>query len=673
MKRSSYFIIFLLFAFFESDAQKGQYLMLPEFRFIINPDSFSVTTNSSDFAPIPTKIDVYDKDREFKFKISISSGYISGRSSWVYSSNYKTDKIFPRNPKKTGSRNQTSNVTIENSIINGFNFTWRESVEEVCGSNGKEDIYQIYISCDTVFNHSSYVKILVEGWNVLSGELETYRTKIKRILHELTQFDCIDPHIVRQSVQPLNLMDYQKSFEKSIRKNERKCRRHLYFQALRDTSITHDNYLVGCAKDKIDLAYVQECKKNGHRRELADTITQIRKTERIRLWNSIMDLISQKGYSLEHEYRVNQRFSQFQTPYKDYLNALNTNRPQGNLDTIFYYMLLESIKLDNHLENFTPVRYHRKARFTGWNYDIDNYTLPDINRTFSGERLLRSTEEYLIRTIYHNEFGLTSPYRLNYLTFEPTDSTRAYILYANGLDTSSTQYLVTLSERIKFDWKIEIDTLNKQILLDGTEKLTRFNDCYFIETNSYTYILNTATSTATWIQLNTHPVELTRFDFISQDTQFNQDGRYVTPSHSQFTVDMKKLNLHYPEATLENYLPTESDPIIQREIRGKIHREEKKLQDVDLLRTHIARENIPTDKIAFRVDYTLEDLNDDGIDELYSYAISNGTCVYIVCYTSENGRLKQLPNEEAQLWLSSNQNFKNLIIYSQIGMHGNSN
>ena len=147
----------------------------------------------------------------------------------------------------------------------------------------------------------------------------------------------------------------------------------------------------------------------------------------------------------------------------------------------------------------------------------------------------------------------------------------------------------------------------------------------------------------------------------------------MTPSQSQFSADIKKLNLHYPEATLENYHPTERDPIYQREIRGKINREEKKLQDFDLLRTHIARENIPTDNIAFRVDYTLEDLNSDGIDELFSYAISNGQCVYIDCYTSENGTLKQLTIEEVQLWLSSNQNFKNLIIYSQIGMHGNSN
>ena len=107
-------------------------------------------------------------------------------------------------------------------------------------------------------------------------------------------------------------------------------------------------------------------------------------------------------------------------------------------------------------------------------------------------------------------------------------------------------------------------------------------------------------------------------------------------------------------------------------LRGTLLKTPPVLSYTSFQQTFLARNKIDQDKIVFRVNYTIEDLNGDGIDELFSYAISNGKCVHIDCYTIENTRLKQLSGEEAQLWLSSNQNYKNLILYSQIGMHENS-
>jgi hypothetical protein len=63
----------------------------------------------------------------------------------------------------------------------------------------------------------------------------------------------------------------------------------------------------------------------------------------------------------------------------------------------------------------------------------------------------------------------------------------------------------------------------------------------------------------------------------------------------------------------------------------------------------------------------LEDLNKDGITELFAYAISNGKPVYAQCYSTVSGLLVKLNDSSALSILGQSKLFSNLLIVSKIG------
>jgi hypothetical protein len=63
----------------------------------------------------------------------------------------------------------------------------------------------------------------------------------------------------------------------------------------------------------------------------------------------------------------------------------------------------------------------------------------------------------------------------------------------------------------------------------------------------------------------------------------------------------------------------------------------------------------------------VRDLNEDGIAELFTYAISNGKPVYAHCYSAINGSLIKLDDLNTQSLLSQSVEYRNLLVASQIG------
>ena len=174
MKRSSYFIILILFAFFESDAQKGQYLMLPEFRFIINPDSFFVHEISNDFNSIPSGLNVYFYNQTYELEIKIETGYLPSQANWKYSINNTDFPVSPLEKEHYSRQRLYANTTHEVKKINGHTFNWNLTFTEECSSTGKADLYEIDVLYDSIFDNFSFVRIWVSASTVYSGYLSKY-------------------------------------------------------------------------------------------------------------------------------------------------------------------------------------------------------------------------------------------------------------------------------------------------------------------------------------------------------------------------------------------------------------------------------------------------------------------------------------------------------------------
>ena len=84
---------------------------------------------------------------------------------------------------------------------------------------------------------------------------------------------------------------------------------------------------------------------------------------------------------------------------------------------------------------------------------------------------------------------------------------------------------------------------------------------------------------------------------------------------------------------------------------------------------YFVQRNVQLDNLAYKIE-GIEDINNDGNEDVYSILISNGKVIAAKAYIIKENSHELISTEEVVNLLNSNNGFQNLLLISQIGNHG---
>ncbi len=562
-----------------------------------------------------------------------------------------------KNYNANNYREENYEIMREKLIVNGFEFTIIKYLQESCGKEGTVSQFAMYAYVDTVLNNSTRIRAHSHIFWCNNQEYLSKRANLNSLLECMQEFRLLKPnelHAIKESSYLINYENLDKQINDGLIKQAITYRRRAIRYA---SNKKNKNYLEDYNNYWTDLMPKEEYKKlcdDKNYNLLGDTVA--RNFLHFQLHHKDIFIRNYKNfpYDILLEDSLYTSLNNGSIPVSDFLNHLNYHDTKTALDSIVHFIALEKFNF-GALYSYPSVKYSPNIPDT---FYYANYL---------NERYYLDFHDHFIKTFYKKHLHCLKKNFYPYVQLLDDRKSQQYFLFNPEEGKSSQILLTTFHRQDNGFWKHDVDTLDEKIIFKGNDKLTTFNNYFLLQQRDSTYIIDTTYSPAKCIALKQYPDTLKSYLFHCKDVDFADTTAYILPLGAQFKRELlpdSAINELWKTLVLngKDEIKSESKPLY-----GYIDLNHGDTLIEPMVYYTYAKAMMPANSIAYNVDYTVSDLDNNGISELFTYCISNGNVINLKCYTQHENKLAEVPTTEALQLLTNDQNFQNLLIYSKIG------
>lgn len=513
-------------------------------------------------------------------------------------------------------------------VHNGFNFRIKTYKREFCDENGKAQNYYSRSSCDTIYAGYYELSLGING-----PTCETAEESHKLVEKNIIQFDpvvFVDP----QTDPSLNTCSFPKKFESKLKRFKRKSE-NFFHGNLKSDFEEYENGI----EDNLDAilykyindSVTQNDFKNGKLKKIARRCAE-REFEIAK-----SNVLALKSEYLRHQYCYAKRdflcrkLVHFKIDPEVYLNEINDIERLDIIDSLRLYYDFDNTKVQS-------------GQVIGEFYlgypDWSNEFLPDYLVTTLAERSGISNYASL------SYVELPTDFKSEVFVFVVTDKSNRRAYYSQKCQLSSSG-----------SWQNSIVEIPFHRAVSQKRQVQRFGD----------HLVFTYPDSVFVCLLNSNPAKILAFP-ANVDCA---NGYWLIASNTLVGDQFRDVFIYPSEKIVTQHLPQDELDKLKAvlALQEELHKHnDEVIYSSSPLRSGLNQfyPNYDQSKILYQRKMRVADLNNDGIDELYGYNISNGEIRDVSCYSMIGNDLVKVNDDQARQWLFSEFECHNLLSYSKL-------
>lgn len=637
---------------------------LPEFKFEYNSQYFKISTNKrkNDLTGIAPENDFYVRSKSGKGpSMHIETGYASNHTS-NFIANENSYLFANRNYEESWSDYEISKEQI---TLNGLNFLLKKFLKEECGQEGKLNFYYYELTLDTVFKNFSYLTARITSTDCIESKLPETREYISNLLFFFKGFTICPSSQVFAAYDDFDAHQVAQNYLEHEGKHRREFQRKIRTIYKLDTSGVSLSENSG---ELISPEQIKKWRKNNQLQTIIDTLTAIRKF--------YADKELREYLQTQHKYQYSKyRYSQFQRKlsnlefsYEEYLNSTtqNSDSIEYSLDTLFQMEMLRTIN-PNAVFNHWDYYGYNNYKGSPWSYYYpwvpkNQFYIPVYSKPF------RYYVNYLIRTLYVKHLSTPNNNFYPYSQLIESPEFHAFLVF-NPEPLHQQELFLASFKKAGPTWNVNIDTLDKNLRLSGDERLRKWGPYFVFEQKNKTYLLLTHSTPLKTDDITYTGDSLEKFVYTAHHVNFTTYQSPVVPY--DYTLQRELMDSS-AMISMWHQLKADDRCVMKRKFNPcysciDLNHGDTLIQKYDYYQ--YARMALRGEEKCYRSGYQIEDLNGDGVEELFCYSISNGNLIEWICFSLTNEGYSQIEKTQAKEWIEQNGNCINLKAYSKIGKH----
>ncbi len=539
--------------------------------------------------------------------------------------------------------------------INGYNYTLKLLEYNYYLKSKTKKEYYYTAACDTIFNNTYFLHAY--------GFKKTRKIKkLQKLIRKIGTINYIAPSKLDDMyAQRQDEVQFRKAVQDQYLDWQEKFRAN---EKLRLTCSGAD-IIQQWTLNQLSLDQVVDYLAKFEYEALADTIEKIHYHCKENSLNQHFETLNQSKYSKEYVWNKYKLISEGKADINQFLNYMNDDSSATFIDTLEFFSRIENLDT----ENFETSLTNSDANFYS-NY-IDAKRERNVNAQFARQFAI----QYL---------GVSPNKFCYYRKVLDQKDTKIFTFQTDTINLNY-QIMAVFSKLPNGEWKHTLDQLEINEQASYTKNFVAFNNlfgllgdenCILLDTTGNTVLVHKISTGYDLFNLypltlivhnsNDIPLEERLLNYTDINFKLITDSIQIKAMQAVSHPITERVNTGFSKTpTYETYpyYPIDYYP------NNKMKDEQKSKPDKIPNSILEQIKYLKPEQILYHQPYTVKDLNNDGINELYTYNVCNGKIIQQQCYTSADGNFILMESDFSKSLLENNRDVQNILFYSQLGRH----